>query len=458
MGSARAAIDEALRRIEEADGALRAFLTVDAAGARAAADAIDAGADAKPLGGLPVAIKDLTDTAGLCTTYGSRLFSRHIPASDDLIVARLKAAGAVVIGKTMTPEFGFGALCRNPLGGPTANPWDLSLTSGGSSGGSAAAVAAGMVPLAHGTDFGGSVRTPAGFCGVLSIRPTPGMLPNPRRALAYDMLATTGFLARDTAMLRRALVATAGPDRDDPLSQPLRSVGKPPSSLRIAATEDFGVAPVSAEARARFREALDGLPGSLGRVSLSHPDCADAFDIFHVLRPSLIAHSFGPLAAHHGEALTETVRWWIERARGTTAEAFLAAEARRTAMTRRFLAFFDSCDVLLAPSASVMPWSNEVPDVLEMDGKPLATIADYLAVTFIVSLVGCPVVTLPAPLGGHRLPFGLQLIGPPGSDLRLLAIARRFEREAGFAFVRPPLWTGRGRGRAADARRAPARR
>jgi amidase len=297
-----------------------------------------------------------------------------------------------------------------------------------------------MVPLAHGTDFGGSVRTPASFCGVASIRPTPGLLPNPRRGLAYDMLATTGFLARDVAMLRRALAAAAGPHRDDPLSRPMVRARHAVGALRIAATEDFGVAPVSREVRARFREAVATLPAGLGKAAPAHPDCAEAFDIFHTLRPALIAQSFGALAAQHGDDLTQTVRWWIDRAKGIDAASFLAAEARRTALYRRFLAFFDHHDLLLAPAASVMPWPNNVQDVLEIDGQPLGTIADYLAITFIVSLVGFPVVTLPAPLFGHSLPFGVQLIGPPGSDMTLLAIARRFEREAGWSFVKPPFW------------------
>jgi amidase len=392
-----------------------------------------------PLAGLPVGVKDLTDTAGLRTTYGSLLFRDHVPEADDLVVARLKAAGAIVVGKTMTPEFGFGALCVNRLGGPTANPWDLRLTSGGSSGGSAAAVAVGLVPLAHGTDFGGSVRTPASFCGVASIRPTPGALPSPKRALGYDMLATTGFIARDVAMLRRALRATAGPDPADPLSRPLPRGRGPAGRLRIAATADFGAAPVSAQVRGRFDEALAAIPGGLGAVSLEHPDCSDAFEIFRVLRPALIAYSYGGLAEKHGEALTPTVRWWIDQARGIGVQDFLAAEAARTALARRFAALFDRFDVLIAPAAGVMPWPNDVPDVLEIDGRKLETVADYLAVTFFVSLAGCPVVTVPAPLGGHDLPFGVQLIGAPWTDLALLDIAARLARKAGFRYVRPPL-------------------
>jgi amidase len=442
--SATQMVSASLDRIATNDGQLKAFLTVGAAAAGREAERLDAmPAPLGPLHGVPVAIKDLTDTAGMRTTYGSRLFADNIPAHDDCVVARLKRAGAIIVGKTMTPEFGFGAICANPLGGPTANPWNMTLTSGGSSGGAAVAVATGMVPLAHGTDFGGSVRTPASFCGVLSIRPTPGVLPNPARALGYDMLATTGFLARNVAMLRRALKATAGPEAGDPLSLclPKRQRVRNASPLRIAATSDFGVAPVAKVVRNRFSDALNLIPQSLGNVMQAHPDCSDALAIFHILRPALIRHSFQSLHSKHGDALTQTVRWWIERGDGITTGAYLEAEERRTAMVRRFLALFERHDVLVAPAASVMPWPNAVPDVLEIDGVAMETIADYLAITFIVSLTGCPVVTLPVPMGNNALPFGVQLIGPPGSDLDLLAIAARFEREANFRFRAPPDFT-----------------
>lgn len=439
FGQARRRVEKALTRIAQHEGSLKAFLTVDAEGARAAAEVLDHLPPRGPLHGLPVAIKDLTDTAGLRTTYGSALFAQNVPAHDDLLVARLRAAGAILLGKTMTPEFGFGALCQNPLGGPTANPWQPDLTSGGSSGGAAVAVAAGMVALAQGTDFGGSVRTPASFCGVLSIRPTPGVLPNPARALGYDMLSTSGFLARSVAMLTRALKVTAGPDALDPLSISLPGISAhlPVDPLRIAFTEDFGAAPVARIVRTRLQNAIAALPPDLGRITAATPDCSGACEIFHTLRPALIRRQFGPLMEKFGDDLTQTVRWWVERGAGISAADFLAAEAGRTALTRCFVRFFEDFDVLIAPAASVMPWPNSIPEVTEIDGQALATIVDYLAVTFIVTLAGCPVVTLPTPLMGEKLPFGLQLIGPPGSDLRLLKIAARFEK-AGFRFVAPP--------------------
>jgi len=437
--TARAAVEASLAAIARHDPALCAFLTVSAETARAAADALDARKDiAGPLHGVPVAIKDLADTAGIRTTYGSTLYRDHVPATDDAVVDRLKRAGAIVVGKTMTPEFGFGAVCVNDLAGPTRNPFDPALTSGGSSGGSAVAVAAGMVTLAHGTDFGGSVRTPASFCGVAALRPTPGRLANPARALGWDMLATAGFIAGSVDDLALALEATAGPDPRDPLSlchfPPAAASARAP---RIAWTEDFGVAPVARAVRAPFRAAVAKLDAAFGACA-AHPDCTRAIETFHALRPPLIRQAYLRHYKTHGDALTRTVRWWIERGAETKAADWLAAEAERTALYRRFLAFFDEWDVLVAPAASVLPWPNDAGDVTEIDGKALPTLIDYLAVTFIVSLVGCPVVVVPAGLTENGLPVGIQLIGAPGNDAALLALAARIEEACGFRRIEPP--------------------
>jgi amidase len=430
--SAAAAVEASLARIAALDGEFAAFLTVAADQARAAAVALDqAPAPVGPLHGVPIAVKDLTDTAGIRTTYGSALFRDHVPAVDDLIVARLKRAGAVVIGKTMTPEFGFGAVCVNPLGGPTRNPFDRRLTSGGSSGGSAVAVATGMVPVAPGTDFGGSVRTPASFCGIASLRPTPGMLPSPTRKLGWDMLATAGFLGRSVDDLALVFAAVAGPDPLDPLSDRPHHAMRGAASPRIAVTEDFGVAPVSRAVRAGFREAVASLARHFP-VAEAHPDCADAIETFHVLRPPLIHAAYARLPETHGDLLTPTVRWWIELGAKTSAADWLAAEARRTELFRRFTAFFEHFDLLIAPAAAILPWPNEAGDPMEIDGEALPTLVDYLAVTFILSLVGFPVVTLPAAWTSDGLPIGVQLIGRPGHDLALLAAARRIEAACGF--------------------------
>lgn len=430
--SAREAVRAHLDRIAAADPALSAFLTVAADAALARADALDAApAPLGPLHGLPVAVKDLTDTAGLRTTYGSALFADHVPAANDLAVARIEAAGGIVIGKTNTPEFGFGAVCRNRLAGPTRNPFDPALTSGGSSGGSAVAVATGMAPLAHGTDFGGSVRVPASFCGVASIRPTPGLIPAPGRTLGWDTLATHGVLARDTADCALLLGAMAGADPRDPTS--LFGDRDDGSASRLGATADFSAAAVSQAVHARFETAVERLERAAGPVARRSPDCGDAMATFRTLRAAQIHHAYGPLLKEQGGRLTDTVRWNIEAGAGVTADAYLDAQAARTALYRRFLALFEEIDVLVAPACGVLPWPNEDGEVTRIDGRPVDSILDYLGVTAIVTLIGFPVLTLP--VGGGAAgepPFGVQLIARPGEEARLIRLGRWLEREAGF--------------------------
>ena len=435
--TATSVIDAHLAAIAEQDPRLRAFITVDDVEARRQAQLRDAQpASRGPLHGVPVAVKDLTDTAGLRTTCGSRLFEHRVPEVDDLAVIRLKAAGAIVIGKTNTPEFGFGAECVNPLCGPTANPHDLTLTSGGSSGGSAAAVAAGLVPVALGTDFGGSVRTPASFCGIVSIRPTPGLIASPRRSLAMDDLATIGVMARTIDDAARCLAVIEGPDRDDPLSQGVTRKPWTEGPIRLAATPDFGFATIAADVRRRFATALDLIAAVAPEVTPSTPDCTDAAATFKTLRAAHVRHALLPLVATHGAQMTETVRWNIAAGATTTADAYLAAEAARSALKRRFARFFASHDVLIAPAASILPWPNGTGEVRTIDDTALGDILDYLAPTFVISLVGYPVVTLPTPLEG--VPFGVQLIGRPGEESLLIALARRLESEAGFRHRFPP--------------------
>ncbi|WP_158668387.1 amidase [Bradyrhizobium guangdongense] len=435
--SSREVVDAYLARIADQDAQLAAFVTVDADGARRAAQTCDAASTPiGPLHGVPVAIKDITDTAGLATTYGSVLFRDHVPAEDDLVVARLRRAGAVVLGKTNTPEFGFGAVCTNRLCGPTRNPFDPALTSGGSSGGAAVAVAAGMVPLAHGTDFGGSVRTPASFCDVASIRPTPGRIPSPRRPLGWDMLATHGFLARGVDDLALALSVCAGGDANDPLSTAVGDDNWPLAGRpRIAVTPDFGVAPVARNVRARFAAA------ALARVAdvvPSSPDCNGAIETFRTLRAAHIADSHGELLRTRRAELTPTVVWNIEAGTSLSADDYLNAERRRTAIYRSFCELFTRADFLVAPAASVFPWPNEISDVTAIDGAALETPIAYLAVTFIVSLVGFPVLTVPVRREASELPFGIQVIAPPGCESRLFAFGRILENELGFSHRRPP--------------------
>ena len=438
--SARDALDAHLARITAHDARLSAFMTVDADGARRQADACDAAhGPTGPLHGVPIAVKDLTNTRGLRTTYGSLLFQNNVPDQDELVIARLRQAGAVIIGKTNTPEFGFGAVCTNRLCGPTRNPFDFALTSGGSSGGSAVAVATGMAPLAHGTDFGGSVRTPASFCDVASIRPTPGRIPAPARALGWDMLATHGFLARSVDDLELGLSACAGPDILDPLSIGFESgTGSAAGRPRLAVTPDFGVAPIAKEVRARFAAACDALSG-IADVDEVSPDCGGAVEAFRALRAAHIADSYGALLRDRRAELTPTVIWNIEAGGQLMAQHYLAAERRRTAIYRSFRDLMGRKDFLVAPAASVFPWDNDTSDVTRIDDIGLETPIDYLAVTFIVSLVGFPVLTLPTPRRPDQKPFGVQIIAAPGQESKLFAFGRRIEEQLGFCHRRPSI-------------------
>jgi amidase len=430
--SAREVLEAHLARIAAYNGKLNAFITVDADGARRQADACDAAREpVGPLHGLPVAVKDLTNTQGLRTTFGSLLFKDNVPAEDELAVARLRRAGAVIVGKTNTPEFGFGAVCTNRLCGPTRNPFDTELTSGGSSGGGAVAVATGMTPLAHGTDFGGSVRTPASFCDVVSIRPTPGRIAVPLRPLGWDMLATQGLLARHVDDLELGLNACVGADSRDPLSARVEN-GRLPDRQRpkLAVTSDFGVSPVANEVRARFADACTALAGIAG-VEENTPDCAGAIETFRTLRAAHVADSFGTLLKDRHAELTPTAIWNIEAGAKLTAQDYLTAERRRTAIYRGFDALLTHHDFIVAPAASVLPWRNDEGDVMQIDGQQMETPIDYLAVTFIVSLVGFPVLTMPMPRTPEQKPFGVQIIAAPGEEERLFAFGRSIEEQIG---------------------------
>ncbi len=426
-------------RVAAGDPSLHAFITLSESADREAMQLDAEGRRGRPLFGLPLAVKDLIDTAGLRTTHGSLIHRDHVPTQDDIIVARARAAGAVILGKTNTPEFGFGALCTNALCPSTANPYDLALSSGGSSGGSAAAVAAGFVPAALGTDFGGSVRTPSAFCGVVGFRPSAGHLPSATRRLGWDAMPTVGFLTRsvrDAALLYEVL---AGPDARDPAALRLPS-GTAAPMRRIACSNDLGAAPMSQAMAECFAAAVAAIRQAGRTLIPAHPDCTGAMASFATLRAAHIHSNLSPLRERHGDLLSPTVRWNIDRGDGLTAAAYLQAEADRTVLYRRFIAFFDDVDILITPSAAILPFAVDGGEVSEIDGRPLDSVIDYLAITAIITLTGCPALSLPYWPPGETLPIGLQLIAAPGRDRSLLAFAAELESHADFGFRPPPLF------------------
>ena len=435
-------LEACLARIEQMDPDLHAFITVASDDARARAVELDGMPPEVSAGqllhGVPVAIKDLVDTRGIRTTRGSPRWAQHVPDTDELVVERLRRAGAIIVGKTNTPEFGFGALCENPIVGNTVNPYDRRFTSGGSSGGSAVAVAAGLVPIAHGSDFGGSVRTPASFCGVIGLRPGAGLVPRVPKSLPWDALQTHGVLARTARDAASMLQAVSGGDVRDPVSTYAPSMAAPDwgdrrlHTLRVAHSVDLGVAMIDREVAAIFEEACSRIRTLVDEMRPAHPDCTDVQATFETLRGAVIAHELGAVVDDPAYPTSDTVRWNVERGRQLTARSVMAAEASRGDLIQRFLAFFEEHDVLLTVSASIPPFPNSQPDVLEINGQPLRHIIDYLTITFAISVVGVPALSIPCGRTGAGLPVGMQLIGPPMSEPRLLAFADLLERELGF--------------------------
>lgn len=438
-------VEASLARIEALDPQLNAFVSLDRERAVEQARNSDRRRAASPastslgrLEGLPIAVKDLTDVEGFPTTQGSLLFEHAVARSDEESVRRLRQAGAIVLGKTNTPEFGFGAVCTNRLFGPTRNPWNPELTSGGSSGGSAVAVTTGMVPLAHGTDFGGSVRTPASFCGCVGLRPTPGRIAEPRRPFGWDGLATQGALARTSADAGLMVEVMSGPHRLDPLSTrgsaatrgsgPGRSAPPNPADVRVAASCTLGDAyRVDEAVHTAFERSVTQVEDVLGPVDRAWPDVTGGSAAFQTLRASLSWAKFRSLIVEHRAELTESFVWNAERGRDISAEQWLSAEQTRTRIYRAFCDFFDRYDVLIVPSASVLPFPVDGGEVDDIGGHPTETIIDYLACTYLVSLVGCPSLAIPTPDQSAGLPFGVQLIAAPDAEATLLTTAAKLE-------------------------------
>lgn len=433
--SATEAVETSLARIAAIDDSYKAFIHVDAAGALTAAKALDNLSDTEtrgPLFGVPIAVKDLTDVKGMPTTHGSLLRGQEDAAQDDLIVARLRAAGAIIIGKTNTPEFGFGAVCTNRRTGPTRNPWNPTLTSGGSSGGSAVAVTTGMVALAQGTDFGGSVRTPASFTGCVGLRPTLGSIPDPTRPLGWSALATQGVLARSAQDAELMASVMAGSNRHDPLSGTSHTPGVLGRPLRVAATATMGgTYRIDPDVRTEFNSAIADASEAFGVIDDASPSTDGASNAFQVLRAAQSWLSFGSMVEDNPESLTESFVWNVRQGRNLSAEDYLKAEKVRTHTYRAFQAFFDRYDILLTPAASVLPFPNDQGEVTHLDGTPCETIIDYLACTYIISLVGFPALVLPTPRS-RSTPFGLQLVARPGNENILFAAAQLLAEKAGF--------------------------
>jgi amidase len=435
--SAVEVLETHLARIDDRNPLLNAVVTLDADRAYIAARTADAtvarGGRLGRLHGVPFAVKDLVDTAGLRTTYGSRVFADHVPEADGLLVQRLRAAGAVIVGKTNTPEFGAGSQTVNEVFGPTRNPYDPSLTAGGSSGGAAAAVATGMVPLADGSDLAASVRNPASFCGTVGLRPSPGRIPQVNvQADPWDSLSVIGPIARSVDDVALLLGVLAGREARDPRS--------------IAASDDLGAPVVAAELHglrvawsrnlidlpvARVvTEALEPRRAQLRRLGAAvddaEPDLRDADQVFDTLR----AVGFAGLAAvveSHGDLVKESVRWNVTKGLALTGREIAEAHALRARVYSAMRSFMAGYDVLALPTAQVAPFSVEHEWVREIEGVEMEHYVAWLRSCSRISVTGHPAISITAAWTPAGLPVGLQLVGHPLGERRLLEIAAALE-------------------------------
>ena len=426
-------------RIERVNPAVNAIVAMDLdrgrEEARRAEEAVMRGAPLGLLHGLPVGINDLHLTRGLRTTFGSLLHKDNVPDTDELLVSRIRKAGGIVLGKTNTPEFGAGANTVNRVYGATVNPFATTLSASGSSGGSAAALATDMIPLASGGDLGGSLRTPAAFCGIVGHRPSPGTCPSNRAADGWSPLAVEGGMARNVADTALLIAAVVGREPMDPISldlspEPFISL---PSvklrGLRVAFSEDLGSIPIEENVRACFRSAADRMAPLFGTTVWRHPDCGDVDTTFEALRAVGYGNSYGGYVREHRDIASPNVIANVEIAGTLSVSDIGRAHVAQTNLFRRFQTFFEDVDVLICPAAPVTPFPVDEVYVKQVGGVRMASYIRWIALNYAITLSTHPTTVIPAGLGPTGMPFGIQVVGRHRDDVGTLAIAASMEAE-----------------------------
>jgi amidase len=446
--SAREVVAWHLDRIAAVNPRINALVSLRPEEALAEADAADrraaSGAPVGPLHGLPIAIKDLQDTAGIRTTYGSTTFSHHVPTVDSLLVKRLRAAGAIMVGKTNIPEFGVGSHTFNEVFGVTRNPWALDRSAGGSSGGAGAALAAGLVPIADGSDHGGSIRNPASFNNVVGLRPTPGLVPSSGGGDGWDPADVLGPMARTVGDLALMLAAISGPDPRSPLSHgdPAEFSGDlrgELAGLRIAWCPDLGGLPIETEvlaALAQARERLSSLGCLVEDVAL---DLGRADEAFETLRALGFARAFGDSLPALRETAKDTLVWNVERGLALDAPTIARALTTRSEVFTMLAEVLEHFDVLAAPSAQVLPFPVEQEYPMQVAGVTMPHYLGWMRVCSRITLSAHPAAAVPAGFTDEGLPVGLQLVGRYRGDLRLLTHAAAWEAASGLTERHPTL-------------------
>ncbi|MDA0998104.1 MAG: amidase family protein [Proteobacteria bacterium] len=431
-----------LERIEDVNGTINAIVAMDipraradaAAAERSFAQANKKGGNLPPLTGLPVGIKDLNRTAGLRTTYGSLLHKDDVPDTDEAMVARLRQAGGIILGKTNTPEFGSGSNTTNKVYGATKNPYDPERTPGGSSGGSAAALATGMLPLAHGSDTGGSLRNPATWCGVVGFRPTPGLVGREGRTLNYTHFNVQGPMGRTVADAALLLSGLAGDESRDTLAGPCRPEdfdGLPEtdlSKLRVAWSVDFGgTAPIDDAIRATFNNVIAEIAPLFAHCVPRDPDFSAARDIFWILRCIYYVASHEDRVAQHRDVLSPNIVSNVEAGMAMTLADAARAERQWSKLYAGFQDFFADIDLLIVPGNAVSPFLIKDGIPTSVGGKPMQNYVDASLIRSALTLTGHPVIALPSGLDSVGMPFGVQIVGKRRGDLALLAASAALE-------------------------------
>jgi amidase len=450
--SAREALAAHLKQIQRVNPRVNAIVTLVAGRAMEQARQADEtqarGVPAGPLHGLPIAHKDLQLTQGIRTTFGSRIYKDFIPPNDSLLVERIRNAGAILLGKTNTPEFGAGSQTFNEVFGATLNPYDLTKTCGGSSGGAAVAVACRMLPIADGSDLASSLRNPASFCSVVGFRPSPGRVPVWPSAMGWSSLSVDGPLARSVADLAFFLAALAGPDSrssifiDEPGTRFAAPLGRDFKGVRVAWWKDLGGLPVDP----RVKEVVNSqrrVFESLGCVvEEAEPDFSGAEEVFQTLRSwqmylTLTALPGGDVRKHR-ELVKDSVLWELDRGEKRTSAEIGSAELKRTELHHRVRHFMERYEFFVLPVSQVPPFDVSQPYPTEIAGVKMATYIDWMKSCYYISLVGNPAMSVPCGFTSNGLPVGIQIVGRYHDDWGLLQMGHAFEQAAAVPRGAPP--------------------
>lgn len=446
-------MDACIARIEAINPAINAISATDferaRQGARQAELAVMRGEPLGALHGLPLGVKDLQNTEGLLTTFGNIQFRGNVPKADDTLIARLKNAGAIVTAKTNVPDMGAGANSRNPVWGATGNPFNPQLNAGGSSGGSAAALATDMLPICTGSDTGGSLRIPAAICGVVGFRPSPGVVPNNARPLGWSAISVLGPMGRTVADTALLMASGLGIHPHDPLSVdvnpssfwPLENLDL--SGLRVGYTEDFGACAVDQGIRRVFRDRVKALSAHVASVRSLDLDFSNGHRCFDILRAESFVAAFADAYRNNPEKLGPNVRANVEMAASITLADRAWAHLEQTRLNRQIQDAFKEVDLIVSPVTPVSPfaWTTLYAD--EVDGKKMQNYYEWLSLTYMMTLATNPAVSLPCGVDEKGMPFGLQMIAPLRQDGRLMqmahAVEQAFAHDARYARPQPDL-------------------